>query len=670
MKLKTYRVTGFRSVWDSNAIQVDEKQTCLVGKNESGKTALLQALYGTNPVIDTYGCFDPVVEYPKDEASDYTEAVQDEVRDHAVVVECEYELDDSDLACITDVFGKRAVRSSTAFVHRTYYGEPGNPKPSRHELSMELRESEAKRFVVGRLRSIDEGKAKGILQTASSWGELRKHIFASEDTTNEDPDILGLFDEVHQSGGLLAYVTEELLWPRAPKFMYFDEYYQMRGGENLEELIQRVRDGTLRDSDYPLLGFLRLAGTEPDRLLNPKTTQGLRNLLQGASRRITRNIVKYWSQNRHLEVEFQVLPGTPEDPDDAMRNARANIWALVRDSVHGSSTEIDRRSRGFVWFFSFLAWYGYIRKEHGSNLILLLDEPGLSLHGKAQHDLLRYFTDELSEHQIIYTTHSPFMFDIEHDERIRVVQDKSIDALDELPRTSSGTKVMNDLNEVWTDANDDTLFPLLTAMGIEMWQMDFVGKNRLIVEGPSDKYYLDSMSLVLEREGREGLSRRWVIIHAGGKYKVSPIAAILNSQKGLNIAVLLDVGTENDGKIQDLYKKKVLKRKNVRWVSDFTHTPVADMEDMFERDFYVQLVNDAYAEQFPDCSLSVDDLVADPRLVKAVEKSWKAKERGRKFSHLRPATYLVSNLARYDISKDTKGRFEAMFKALNTLLKD
>ena len=668
MKLKTYRVTGFRSVWDSNAIQVDEKQTCLVGKNESGKTALLQALYGTNPVINTYGCFDPVVEYPKDEASDYTEAIEDGARDHAVVVECEYELDDSDLACITDVFGEKAVSSST-LVHRTYYGEPGHRKPSRHEFKMELHESEAKRFVVGRLCSIDEEKAQGILQTASSWDELKAHV-ESEDTTDEDPDLLGLFDEVHQkSGGLLAYVTEELVWPRAPKFMYFDEYYQMRGGENLEELIQRDRDATLRDSDYPLLGFLSLAGTKPGKLLNPKTTQGLRNLLQGASRRITRNIVKYWSQNKHLEVEFQVLPGTSEDPDD-MRNAQANIWALVRDNAHGSSTEIDKRSKGFVWFFSFLAWYGHIRREHGNNLILLLDEPGLSLHGKAQHDLLRYFADELSEHQIIYTTHSPFMLDIEHGERIRVVQDKSIDTPVELPRASSGTKVINDLNEVWTDANEDTLFPLLTAMGIEMWQMDFVGKNRLIIEGPSDKHYLDAMSLVLEREGREGLSRRWIIIHAGGKYKVSPIAAILRSQKGLNIAVLLDVDTENDGKIQGLYKKKILKRKNVHRVSDFTDAPVADIEDMFERDFYVQLVNDTYAKQFPDRSLSVDDLVADPRLVKAVEKSWKAKARNRKFSHLRPATYLVSNLARYDISEDTKRRFEEMFKTLNTLLKD
>ena len=144
----------------------------------------------------------------------------------------------------------------------------------------------------------------------------------------------------------------------------------------------------------------------------------------------------------------------------------------------------------------------------------------------------------------------------------------------------------------------------------------------------------------------------------------------MRSQKGLNIAVLLDVDTENDGKIQDLYKKKILKRKNVHRVSDFTDAPVADIEDMFERDFYVQLVNDTYAKQFPDRSLSVDDLVADPRLVKAVEKSWKAKARNRKFSHLRPATYLVSNLARYDISEDTKRRFEEMFKTLNTLLKD
>lgn len=84
------------------------------------------------------------------------------------------------------------------------------------------------------------------------------------------------------------------------------------------------------------------------------------------------------------------------------------------------TTELATRSRGFVWFFSFLAWYGDVQREK-QNVIILLDEPGTSLHGKAQADLLRYFEEELvPNHQLIYTTHSPFMVDSTRFDRVRI----------------------------------------------------------------------------------------------------------------------------------------------------------------------------------------------------------------------------------------------------------
>lgn len=78
------------------------------------------------------------------------------------------------------------------------------------------------------------------------------------------------------------------------------------------------------------------------------------------------------------------------------------------DSRHRVTRSIGTRSRGFVWFFfSFLAWYSKLKKDANS-LILLLDEPGLSLHAKAQEDLLRYFEKEVKEvHQLIYTNILP-----------------------------------------------------------------------------------------------------------------------------------------------------------------------------------------------------------------------------------------------------------------------
>ena len=153
-----------------------------------------------------------------------------------------------------------------------------------------------------------------------------------------------------------------------------------------------------------------------------------------------------------------------------------NVWGEVHDTVHWAHTPLGSRSRGFVWFFSFLAWYEDIKRQK-QNVILLLDEPGLSLHGRAQADLLNYFEQELADRQLIYSTHSPFMIDPRNFEQVRIVQDLGIDANEQLPKDQDGTKVQTNV----FDATDDSLFPLQGALGYEIHQTLFVGPNSLVV---------------------------------------------------------------------------------------------------------------------------------------------------------------------------------------------
>ncbi len=88
MKLREFRVREFRSIWDSGAIKIDDKVTCLVGKNEAGKTALLTALYRSNPIIPEHAVFEETYDFPKREVEDYRFAVENKQREEAVVVEC------------------------------------------------------------------------------------------------------------------------------------------------------------------------------------------------------------------------------------------------------------------------------------------------------------------------------------------------------------------------------------------------------------------------------------------------------------------------------------------------------------------------------------------------------------------------------------------------------
>jgi recombinational DNA repair ATPase RecF len=125
MKLKEFIVREFRSVWDSGPIKVDNQATCLVGKNEAGKTALLTALYRTNPIIPAAAAFDEVYDYPKREVEDYRFAVENGDREEAVVVECSYELEDGDLKAVSSVFGNKTLNGKT-FQRETYYGKSHN----------------------------------------------------------------------------------------------------------------------------------------------------------------------------------------------------------------------------------------------------------------------------------------------------------------------------------------------------------------------------------------------------------------------------------------------------------------------------------------------------------------------------------------------------------------
>jgi len=453
-------------------------------------------------------------------------------------------------------------------------------------------------------------------------------------------------------------VYDEYIDGIIPKFLYFDEYYQMKGYENIEALQQRQQENALQASDHPLLGLIKLARLVLDNLINPDRTQELTNKLEGAG--------NHWSQNKHIQMRFDVRPARPSDP--AGMTSGTNIWANIYDSRHWVTTSVGTRSRGFVWFFSFLSWYSQVKQEKHP-VILLLDEPGLSLHAKAQEDLLRYFEKEImGNNQLIYSTHSPFMVDSQHFERVRIVQDKGIDSDEILPKNQDGTKVFSEVFE----ASSDSLFPLQSALGYEIYQTLFVGPNSLVVEGVSDLIYLQTLTAVLQTQGREGLDKRWTITPVGGGDKVPTFVALLGNQKGLKIATLIDIQKKDTQNIENLYKKKLLDRNNVVTFADFTVQKEADIEDMFDEDFYLGLVNAEYKGQLSK-NLSKSVIKSrHPRILVRIEAflSEHPFKSGIGFSHYRPARYLAESIGSLSLkfSVETLDRFERAFSKLNSLL--
>jgi hypothetical protein len=148
--------------------------------------------------------------------------------------------------------------------------------------------------------------------------------------------------------------------------------------------------------------------------------------------------------------------------------------------------------------------------------------------------------------------------------------------------------------------------------------------------------------------------------------------ALLAPQKGVNVATLLDIQNSDRPFIEDLYKKKLLKKKQVLTYADFLAQDEGDVEDVFERAFYVELVNSEFAKELKT-PVDVAALNAkEPRTVRAIE-AWLAVNpfKSGTFGHYRPARYFSENAAALwpKVSDATKDRFEAIFKQLNSLLK-
>lgn len=652
MKLEKVEISDFKSIRNSNAVKVGDI-TCLVGKNESGKTALLESLYRLNPIIEEQGNFDVTSDYPRSKLEHYRHDIESGRKEPAIVVKANFLLDDTDLTKLENDFGAKILKTNELVLSKGY----------ENEVYVELEVDE--RAVIKELGGKHNLSEMNEVAVSKSK-RLEEVVEALRTDQDDEADQLKKVVTEIVNKGLSVYVYEEFIEAMVPKFLYFDQYYQMTGHVNIEQLKKRKEEKKLLDSDRPMLGLIELARLRLEELTAPERTEELTNNLEGASNYLTSKTLKYWSQNKNLEMKFDVRPARPRDPE-GMRSG-TNLWASVYNSKHKATTLLAKRSRGFVWFFSFLAWFSQEARKN-ERMILLLDEPGLFLHAKAQEDLLKYMEEELKpSHQVIYTTHSPFMVDPNRFERARVIEDKSMETNEILADELEGTKVSEDVLAV----SEDSLFPLQGALGYEICQTLFIGPNSLVVEGSSDLLYIQAISAILESQGHEGLKKDWTITPVGGSGKVPTYVALIGAQSGMKVATLIDIQKKDKQKIENLYKGKLLKKKNVLTFGDFTDASEADIEDMFDVDFYLRLVNAEFKDVLTKPITKNDLDTKIERIVVQVEQYLRANplKKNLPFNHYRCARYFIENQdsLKSKLNSKTLARFEKAFNKLNGLL--
>ena len=445
------------------------------------------------------------------------------------------------------------------------------------------------------------------------------------------------------SGGwknsLEGYIYRTFISPAIPKLWYFSDYFSLPCRINLNDFATGKPTGSLSSEEYKIAKALfELSGLQIDDIQSESNFETFKAQLEATSNSITDDMFEYWTTNQNLEIRFDI--------EHAANNVRyLNI--RIYNSKHRVTLPLKNRSKGFLWFFSFLVWFSKIQGDKNSKYILLLDEPGLSLHASAQNDLLRFIDEKLApEYQVIYTTHSPFMIDSLKLNEVRTVYD------------TQDPKIGSVVSDAVEEKDSDTLFPLQAALGYTIAQNLYVSPRNLLVEGISDLVYLNHFSTILKDMGKEGLPDDITIVPVGGADKIATFISLMRGNE-LSTVCLLDTFTNQSAEVRlkRMVEQKIIADKKILYYHSVIGQTFADIEDLFSKDEYLELYNGAFST-----SIKITDLDVD----KPIMSQLKRINGNKSFNHYSPANYMAKNIGTLTFSTETIERFEKLFALVNS----
>lgn len=653
MLLKSAKIENFKSVEDSTDFAIDEV-TCLVGKNEAGKTALLEALYKIKPVEPEKSNF-VEGEFPRRHLATYRERQE---REPANVLTTKWLLEEDDVERIKTQIQPAILENAEVILMKGYANSLEwelkiDERPIVEEYIEEANFNAAEKAQISKPVTVN-----GLIEGLKSIEELTSKQHTLLDKLSTD-----------FSDGNPTEKAEEILEDLLPHFILFSNYDKLPGRISLDDIKERKAQNRLDMPHKIFLSLLDMTSTGVEEIEGIAQLDKLVMELESVEASLTDEIKKYWSQNQHLEVDFIYTSARPGDPPPL--NSGYVFDIRIKNTRHRATVNFEERSHGFIWFFSFLVWFSQVKRQYGDNLLILLDDPGLPLHGKAQQDLIRYINERLKpDHQVIYTAHSPFLIDGNNIFSLRTVEDVvSISSQNgEKVEIIEGTKVGQRI----LSRDKDTIFPLQGILGFDLAQTLFVGPNVVVVEGPTEYALFEWFSRELVKKGKKGLDIRWAVCPAESASKISSFVSLFSGRE-MKIAVFADYHDGQKGMIDRLEESGLLPAGHVLRTSDFTKEDDSDIEDIVGRPLYVELVRGAM--ELSDHNRLPDEkpAEADSRVVKEVEAHCRRLPPGYpEFGHYLPVEYLLGlsddQIAKLPGLEEAFGRFEEIFNNLNNLI--
>lgn len=604
MRLEKFRVQNYKKVQDTNWVNCRDL-TAFVGKNEAGKSAIFRGLSKLNP--SDAEKYDGLKEFPRRRYTDEFES-QDwpvasgrfilEEEDHAELIEICPALKNAKKVTVTRYYSwdidiefdpEPEVLSSQ---RKQLIECTQTAKKQVQELAAPDGKGDAlsniKTALINALEQLESALNNQPVDEPPTKAEIDQAINAIATQANEEwqkklLDPLKIpFSELSERASIFKRIADAKKWveEKLPKFVYFDRYDILDSTIHIPTFLNELQDQRKGPKHRVTLCLFKHVGLDLQDMMSlgdydrgqPFQNAVRRKLdelsikANSASISMTDRFRDWWEQRRHqFRYDFQ--------------GEYFRIW--VSDDLDPSDIELDQRSMGLQYFFSFYLVFLVESEGAHKNCILLLDEPGLHLHGTAQAKVVEFLGKLSLDSQTLYSTHSPFMIDSDHLERARAVYEDE----------EGTTKVSED---VWP-RDKDTLFPLQAALGYQLAQSLFISKRQLIVEGITDYWLIKTIDEVLDSRSYVSLREDVILVPAAGVTRLLPLASMLIGHD-VEIGALLD-GDEPARREGKKLIDKLLSGNDRRclFIGDFIDGKTnAEIEDVFPEETYLSAVKEAY----------------------------------------------------------------------------
>jgi len=564
-----------------------------VGRNESGKTTILQGLILLNrdEIVSDLDLCDEMVE---------------ELKSEIKVAEGVFELNEHEREFVKEKFPSLDIKRLKIF--RTnknpeiqYDFEDGKigEEQNTNLRSWQSITSDLQNFIDTIPNHIQERLDTDFFQLSSppkTIGGFKKDLQIFDENiksvASEEEEVVSEWNELYpkileNSDGFLntseRLELEEFIKDNLhPRIVYFSDYKKILGNINLQDYLHGVKSSTSGNVEYveefdrveTVRNLFYLAELELDKLEEYQNSPSkLIKLLNQASKKLTSRLNPAW-KGEPIHVELRFNPG--------------NIMSVIISDVHRDGTItntglLNRRAEGFKWTFSFIINFAAeTQRSELKEAILLLDEPARNLHPTQQRGISDMLKNLAGTNQVLYATHSPFMIFDYTPGNLLVV---------ELERKNHLSKIYY---EYWK-ADDATLIPILYGLSrglVESTVDREIGSNSrpiIIVETMSDTMYLNAFDKFLQDPN---ISMNPLnVIPAYNKNSVLPLA-IFYRDHGYNTFILLDNDYESNQIAEQLKNNKFSEPQIIFFESD--GNLLQSIEDYMEVDDYLYAVNQTY----------------------------------------------------------------------------